>query len=108
MKNNQIHIGSRKIIAAEEIKMLQADINYTVVYLINGKQLLVSTTMGAIEKRLPMDYFVRVSRSVIINSSCVLKYRLGNQFDEIEVPDALFLKVSRRRRVLTRKILDKL
>ena len=104
MKIETVHLGSRKIVATEKIKMLQADINYTIVYLIDGAQLLVSTTMGIIQKRLPNTQFVRVNRKEVVNVKLICK--LSNNGSEIQLSDDSLLTVSRRRRMQVMELMQ--
>jgi DNA-binding LytR/AlgR family response regulator len=67
MKNNLIHLGSRKNIPPSKILMLKSDINYTIIYLNDGSHFLSSTTLGKIEKRLKDFHFFRPNRSIIFN-----------------------------------------
>jgi two-component system, LytTR family, response regulator len=107
MKTETIHIGSRSHVDPSNIKMLVSDINYTKIHFKDGTKKLVSTTMGIIESRLPNDAFVRINRQKIINKSTVIQYFMRDSFDEILLEDASFLKVSRRRKDVTRQILIK-
>ena len=52
----------------EQIVYLEADKNYSSVYLINDDTILSSRSLGRIEKDLPEDIFVRISRKHIINN----------------------------------------
>jgi DNA-binding LytR/AlgR family response regulator len=54
--------------------MLKSDINYTVIYLDDGSQILSSTTIGILEKRLKEFNFFRQSRSFIINLQFVADF----------------------------------
>ncbi len=105
MKHLEIHIGGRQHVSPDEIKLLEADINYTTIYFKDGTKTLVSTTMGIIESRLPKGNFIRVNRSTVVNRSAVSHYFIRPNFDEVKLEDASFLKVSRRRRTEMRKIL---
>jgi two-component system LytT family response regulator len=100
-----IFIGSRKHVTADSIKLLEADVNYTTIYFKDGTKVLVSTTMGTIESRLPKDNFVRVNRSIVVNRSAVSHYFIRPDFDEVKLEGAQFVKVSRRRKMEMRKIL---
>lgn len=100
-----IFLGSRKHITADSIKLLEADVNYTTVYFIDGTKTLVSTPMGIIESRLPKGNFVRINRRTVVNRSAISHYFIRPGFDEVKLEDASFLKVSRRRRTEMRKIL---
>lgn len=72
MNQTSIFIGGRKSINPEEVIRLQADINYTRVFLADGKKILVATTLKEIENRFSaLPKFVRINKSVIINIDCI-------------------------------------
>jgi len=50
-----------------EIVYLEAEGNYTTIYLLNGKDETVTQSLGQIEEDLSANNFFRVNRSVIIN-----------------------------------------
>jgi DNA-binding LytR/AlgR family response regulator len=72
MKQSSIFIGGRQSINPEEVVRLQADVNYTCVFLSDGKKIVVATTLKEIENRfLPFPKFFRINKSVIINLDCI-------------------------------------
>ena len=101
MKTNElIHLGSRKNIPADSILMLKSDINYTVIYLEDGSQILSSTTIGILEKRLKAYNFFRPSRSFIINLQFVADFEKKAQtgdFSRIFLKNKEEVPLSRRK-----------
>lgn len=72
MKQTSISIGGRQNVNPKEVIRLQADINYTRVFLADGKKILVATTLKEIEIRFSaFPKFVRINKSVIINIDCI-------------------------------------
>ncbi|MFT4733469.1 MAG: DNA-binding LytR/AlgR family response regulator [Algoriphagus sp.] len=65
--NLLVKIGSRKQVASDAILMLKAVCNYTEIFLNDGSKILISTTLGTIEKRLGGFDFFRVNRSTVVN-----------------------------------------
>jgi two-component system LytT family response regulator len=55
-----------------EIMYIEADANYSEIYLSKQKREVVSMNLGAVEAMLPKQ-FIRISRSVIINSDYLVK-----------------------------------
>ncbi|MBK9510133.1 MAG: LytTR family transcriptional regulator [Cytophagaceae bacterium] len=100
-----INLGSRSQVRPESIKLLKADINYTTIFFLDGTKVLVSTTMGIIESRLPREKFLRINRGTVINREMVSHYFIRPDYDEVKLQDASFVKVSRRRRMEMRQIL---
>lgn len=99
-KTELIHLGSRKNIAPESILMLKSDVNYTIIYLEDGSQILSSTTMGIIEKRLAEFHFFRTNRSTIINLDFISNYernaRTGDYL-KVVMKNRVEVPLSRRR-----------
>lgn len=57
----------------EAIPWLKAEGDFTRVFVVNERPLLICQTLGSYEKILPSPPFVRLDRSVIVNLSAVLK-----------------------------------
>ncbi len=104
MKPQEIHIGGRQEVNPATIKLMKADVNYTLVCFYDGSKVIVATTLGIIENRMPEGSFLRVSRGLVINRNSVSKYFVRSNYDEIKLTDASFIKVSRRRREEMRKL----
>ncbi|HNQ68924.1 MAG TPA: LytTR family DNA-binding domain-containing protein [Bacteroidales bacterium] len=62
------------LIQINEIIRCEAERNYTTFYLTNGDKILVSTTLKEYEKLLPVNNFVRVHNSHLVNISKIRKY----------------------------------
>lgn len=71
---NEIQIGGFRTVNPEEIMMLQADINYTVLYFIDGKKAIVATTLKKLESRLKPFNFYRTHKSYLVNIACIKSY----------------------------------
>lgn len=67
----------------QEIVYLQAEGNYTTIYLLNGKEEVVTQSLGQIEEELPEKDFFRVSRSVIINLKFLTRLHRRNKICHI-------------------------
>lgn len=53
-----------------QLVRLQSDRNYTLIFLADGRQFLVSKTLGSFTKKLPSS-FLRVHRSHLVNLDCI-------------------------------------
>jgi DNA-binding LytR/AlgR family response regulator len=65
--NNKIRLGGRMQSQPNQIMMLKADINYTIVLMTDGSTFYSSTNIGKLESRLKEHHFFRPNRSIIIN-----------------------------------------
>ena len=73
-----IHVGSRTHIPPETVVMIQADINYSLIYLLDGNKVIVSTCLKKLENRFsPIDSFARVHKSFIVNLDYLKSYEEG-------------------------------
>jgi DNA-binding LytR/AlgR family response regulator len=101
MKTNElIHLGSRKNISPDSILMLKSDVNYTKIYLNDDSQILSSTTIGILEKRLKEFNFFRPNRSFIINLQFVADFEqkgLTSDFSRIFLKNKEEVPLSRRK-----------
>ena len=92
-----IAIGGRIKILPETVILLEADINYTKLYLANGKQIVVATTLKQLEKRfLVLQNFFRPHKSQIVNLNFITTYDLANS--EITMQNHHTVFISRRRK----------
>jgi DNA-binding LytR/AlgR family response regulator len=97
METKKILVGSRKKFNPEEIIYLKSDINYTNIFLANGKQLLVSTNLKKIEDRFIGCGFLRVHRSTVVNMNYVETYIDNELSGELILSNNNIISVSRRR-----------
>jgi two-component system LytT family response regulator len=75
----------------------ESDGNYTKIYLIGGKKILASKTLGEYENMLEGDGFYRIHRSHLINLSHLKKYNKGDH-SFVELSDGTTCDVSRRKK----------
>jgi len=61
------------MLSPEEIIYIQADWNYSEVFMSDTKSELVTLNIGKLEEMLPKHLFYRISRSVIINISYLVR-----------------------------------
>jgi two-component system LytT family response regulator len=86
-------LRGQKLLVAD-IEYLQADRNYTLVYLTNGHQLLLSKTLKYYAAQLLPHGFVRCHKSYLVNVRCIIGHMLGN----LCLQSGVRVEVSRRRK----------
>lgn len=69
MKTIRVLGKERLFLPIESIILLEAKVNYTIIYIDNGSYFLSSRNLGLFEKRIP--HFIRVNKSFIINQNFV-------------------------------------
>ncbi|MGL4631651.1 MAG: LytR/AlgR family response regulator transcription factor [Leadbetterella sp.] len=104
MKTKEIHVGSRQKLLPQEIVYLKSDLNYTQIFLRDGKQILSSTTLKKIEGRFANCGFLRVHRSTVVNTSYVESYEDKELSGEITLSNQNKIIVSRRQNEKLRHI----
>jgi two-component system LytT family response regulator len=85
----------------------ESDGNYTKIFLVGGKKILASKTLGEYESMLEGDGFYRIHRSHLINMSHLKKYNKGDH-SCVELSDGTVCDVSRRKKSGFLEALDNL
>lgn len=95
MNTHNIHIGGRQQVNPKEVVMLQANVNYTVLFFTNGKKAIVATTLKSLESRFePFDFF-RTHKSYLVNLKCIQNF--SEVTNKIRMTDNHIVTVSRRK-----------
>jgi two-component system, LytTR family, response regulator len=80
-----------------DIIYLEAESNYTFIYLIQEKRITVSRTLKDFEELLPASLFIRIHHSYIINKKAVQRYIKG-EGGQVVMSNGRSLDVSRRKK----------
>lgn len=80
-----------------EISYLEADINYTIFHLNDGKKIISSFTLKKYETDSRLTGFLRVHKSVLINPDFVKNIVQDGKKATVRMQDGTTLKVSRRK-----------
>jgi DNA-binding LytR/AlgR family response regulator len=100
-----VHVGSRKHVYPQKIVMIQAEINYSLIYFSDGNKIIVATCLKTLEDRFAtVDSFARVHKSYLINldylkSYCDGRFQLENDLSCI-VSRRKFKKLIDEKRVI--------
>ena len=90
-------INGATFINVQDITRLEAQKNYTLVYLNNGEKLMAAKNLGSYEELLPDAEFCRIHHSHIINLNFVTKYKKGRG-GHIQMFDGTDIEVSIRKK----------
>lgn len=94
-----ILVGGRHNANPQEIILLQADINYTQVYLANGHKMTVATPLKLLEKRFAVyQEFFRTHKSFLVNINYIENYDTNTNECLIKMKNGFRVIVSRRRK----------
>lgn len=87
-----------EIVTQSDITYLQADSNYCSVYTSDGKRIMVTKSLNALEKLLDPKIFMRIHRSHTVNMNCMKKISSGDGGIDVILLDGSVLPVSRRKK----------
>ena len=86
-----------QVINVHSIIRVQSISNYSKLFFKNGKTLVVAKVLRWFEERLATHQFVRIHRTHLVNSHCLLKFN-KNGTVEIELVNGERFTVARRKR----------
>ena len=86
-----------QFISMDDIVHLEAQSNYTIIYLKDSYKLTVSKTLKDFEELLPPAIFIRIHHSYIINRNAVEKYIKG-EGGQVVMKNGATLDVARRKK----------
>ncbi|RYU97451.1 LytTR family DNA-binding domain-containing protein [Emticicia agri] len=89
-------------IPLEQILFLQADINYTQIFLSCGRTLISGFNLKKYENFFEQENFLRVNRSYLINRDCIQYYDSSNA--NLHLKNGIVIDVPRRRRELIERL----
>jgi DNA-binding LytR/AlgR family response regulator len=92
---NTIALGGFRSAKPDEILLLQADINYTVVHFKDGEKFIVATSLKNLQSRLEPFNFYRTHKSFMINLNCVKNFLEPHK--QVQMTDNKNIIVSRRK-----------
>ena len=88
---------SLRFIRIDEIVYLEANMNYTHIYMSGNEKYVVSRTIKEYEELLPESTFIRIHNSYIINKDYLEKYERGDG-GQVIMSNGVRLDVSKRKK----------
>ncbi len=85
------------VVPVSDILYAQADDNYSVIHLNDGKKHVVSKTLKFFDELLSDLGFIRIHKSHLINSSSILEYKKGKTA-QVKLSDGTWLDISIQRK----------
>jgi two-component system LytT family response regulator len=79
-----------------QVLRLEADRNYTIIHLTDGKRFVASKTLKYFEDLLERFKFIRTHKSHLVNSQHIIRLCNGNEY--ITLCDGTQIEISRRKR----------
>ncbi|MEP6795860.1 MAG: LytTR family DNA-binding domain-containing protein [Saprospiraceae bacterium] len=99
-QNSRIAIPSQEgiqFVQLDDIIYLEAESNYTSIYLLAAQRIFVSKTLKDFEELLPPNTFIRIHHSFIINKNHMQKYLKG-EGGQVLMSNGKTLDVARRKK----------
>ena len=87
--------GGIQVMKIQDIIRLEADGNYTHIYLVGDRHLIAPKTLGKIYLKLPSDQFIRCHQSHVINVNHIERI---NKFEQVITLDGTAIHISRIRK----------
>lgn len=81
----------------EDILLFESDVNYSQIWLRNGRKLIVAKTLKQISEIVKDAPFVRVNRQIVLNASHVKNLVNEPNISRAELSNGLKITFSRRR-----------
>jgi DNA-binding LytR/AlgR family response regulator len=88
------------------ILYLEADVNYTIFHLIDGKKIVSSFTLKKYEQKQELGAFLRVSKSYLLNPNFIKNCQKDGKKTSIELSNGKIVQVSRRKVGLVKGLVD--
>lgn len=95
MKTNKIAVGGRTTVNPDDVTILKADVNYTIIHFRNGKTCIVATPLKNLEGRFEPYNFYRSYKSFMVNLAYIKTYMPTHH--KVEMIDNNKVSVSRRK-----------
>jgi two-component system, LytTR family, response regulator len=105
----RIAVGGWYNAKANQVIFLQADRNYTQIYLADGGKMTVAICLKKLEKRFAtcQDFF-RTHKSFLINLKYIHNYDMKSSEVFVEMKNGYRIEVSRRKKMALRKRMNEL
>lgn len=88
------------LVLPDEIICIESSKNYSTFHLLDGREALISKTIGDVEALLQYEYFIRIHKMTIINLKHIIKYNIRRTGGEVIMRNAKKLFISRRKKKL--------
>ena len=85
------------VVPVNTILYAQADDNYSIIYLTDGKKHVVSKTLKFFDDLLSEIGFIRIHKSYLINQNEILEYKKG-KIGQVKLSNGVWLDISAQRK----------
>lgn len=99
-------LDSIEYVLPAEIIRVESDGNYSTIYKVDGKKLVISKNMKQIEAELPSTLFIKTHKSHLINLTQIVRY-VKTDGGYFELSDGSIVPLSRRKKEEILTLLDR-
>lgn len=99
-------MNQQKTIQPSEVILMKADVNYTHIYLQDGKKVLISKTLKTFVTILANHQFYRIHRAIVINGKHLQQY--DEILGEVLLTNNYRAVASRRRKVIFKELISEI
>jgi two-component system LytT family response regulator len=97
--------GNVRFLKLSEIQHIEADVNYSIIYLINKEKIVTTRILKDLEEILENSKsFLRINKSCLVNLNCIKTYSKKEPFS-VGLIDGKEFEISRRKR---KEVIDKI
>jgi DNA-binding LytR/AlgR family response regulator len=101
-----ISIGGYTSVNPDEVVLLVASVNYTIVHLSDGNKTIVATPLKTLETKFLPYLFYRTHKSYLVNLKCIMDFQERQNL--LQMSNNQVVVVSRRKRNGLKKWLNDL
>ena len=101
---NLLSITRKQTVFIKDVLFLEANKNYTIIHLSNGKQILAAATLKLFENKLPKEIFFRPNKSFIIHKDFIKTINIDDK--AFVLKNSLVIQASRRKAPFVLKLLS--
>jgi two-component system LytT family response regulator len=80
-----------KVVNARDIMYCQADVNYANIFLTGGSRIIVTKTLGKVEKILAFPFFFRCHKSYLVNLNHIDSYNRTDGWIRMKSGETIYL-----------------
>ena len=101
-----LHLTQKTQVLLDNIRYLQADINYTIIHTSQEKSIISSTTIKRLNDKIESQDFVRINKKYVLNKKFIKTYNDTNS--SVMLDDGKTFYLSRRKNRSLRDVLNQI
>lgn len=101
-----LYVTQKLQVPLEDIRYLQADINYTIIHTNQQKSIVSATTIKRLNDRIDSNSFIRINKKYVLNRRIIKSYN-GTE-SSVMIDDGQVFILSRRKEKSLKAILEQI